>query len=132
MDLVILKKKLDGFRLSNGSIRDVSPEVLWELRQAWENFTGPAEQFRSEVGVQAGTLRNLLKSAKKLNHAIASAAQLSLPAETETGSDSGAESGSLAAQTSDRSLELVYDRGEKLIRFPDLESLLDFLKRTAA
>ena len=78
MDSMILKKKLDGFRTSNGSMRDVSPEVLWELRQAWENFTGPIDQFRSELGIQTGTLRNLLSAAKKLNHVMASAGSVAL------------------------------------------------------
>ncbi len=81
MDLIILKKKLDGFRATNGSIRDVSPEVLWELRQVWENFTGPIEQFRSELGMKVGTLRKLLTESKKLNHALASAGAVGLSAQ---------------------------------------------------
>jgi hypothetical protein len=124
MDLMILKKKLDGFRAANGSIRDVSPEVLWELRQAWENFTGPIDQFRSEIGIQTGTLRNLLAAAKKLNHAMASANSLPLH-------DSGIEAASEAPQSNHGYLELVYDHGEKVIRFPDVGTLIDFLKRAA-
>jgi hypothetical protein len=124
MDLLILKKKLDGFRVSSGSIRDVSPEVLWELRQGWENFTGSIDQFRSELGIHTGTLRNLLLSAKKLNHTMASASSLSL--DELVGEESSASSTSHRCQ-----LELVYDRGEKVIRFPDVDTLLDFLKRAA-
>ena len=124
MDLMVLRKKLDGFRGSNGSIRDVSPEVLWELRQAWEHFTGPIEQFRSEVGIQTGTLRNLLLSAKKLNHVMASASSVTLD---ETEATSTAE----ARPPEHNRLELVYDHGEKIIRFPDVATLLEFLKRAA-
>ena len=123
MDLLILKKKLDGFRGSNGSIRDVSPEVLWELRQSWENFTGPIDEFRSQIGIQVGTLRNLLASAKKLNHAMASAHSVTVPGE-ETSAVSG-----VSAPTG--VLEFVYDRGEKIIRFPNLDTLIEFLKRAA-
>jgi hypothetical protein len=121
---MILKKKLDGFRTSNGSIRDVSPEVLWELRQAWEHFTGSIDEFRSEIGIQTGTLRNLLLAAKKLNHVMASASTVRLD-ELET------EQGSATLSTHPCQLELVYDRGEKIIRFPDVTTLLDFLKRAA-
>ena len=124
MDLMILRKKLDGFRTSSGSIRDVSPEVLWELRAAWENFTGPIEQFRSELGIHTGTLRNLLSSAKKLNHVMASAGSMGLQEQTN-------ESVSEVTQSDQRRLELVYDRGEKVIRFPDVDTLIDFLKRAA-
>ena len=124
MDLMVLKKRLDGYRTSNGQIRDVSPEVLWELRQAWENFTGPIEQFRSEVGIQAGTLRNLLSASKKLNHAIASASSVGLQGqENEEEQPGEAQHG--------RCLELVYDGGDKIIRFPDVDTLIEFLKKAA-
>lgn len=126
MDLIILKKKLDGFRSSSGSIRDVSPEVLWELRQAWENFTGSIEEFRSQLGIHTGTLRNLLSSAKKLNHAMASAGSIEL--NEQAGGEALEEA---PAQSSPRNLELVYDKGEKVIRFPDVDTLINFLKRTA-
>lgn len=128
MDLPILKKKLDGFRLSNGSIRDVSAEVLWELRQAWENFTGPIDEFRTQVGVQTGTLRNLLASAKKLNHAMASSQNVGLHGEVEQVAG-GSGGGSIPAQPG--ALELVYDRGETVIRFPSVDTLIDFLKKAA-
>jgi hypothetical protein len=124
MDSMILKKKLDGFRTANGSIRDVSPEVLWELRQAWENFTGSIDQFRSELGIHTGTLRNLLLSAKKLNHAMASAGSVALH-------EPVGEPTSGTPQPEYRGLELIYDRGEKVIRFPDVDTLIDFLKRAA-
>ena len=75
MDLMILKKKIDGYRDGGGSIKNVPPELLLELRQTWEHYTGSAEEFRSELGVRIGTLRNLLIESKKLNHVIASAAE---------------------------------------------------------
>jgi len=128
MDLMILKKKLDGFRAANGSIRDVSGEVLWELRQAWENFTGPIEAFRSEIGIQTGTLRNLLSSAKKLNHAMASAGSVGLSSEPE---GEGPPATGTTHQSAQGKLELVYDGGEKVIRFPDVDTLIDFLKKAA-
>ena len=71
MELVILKKRLDGYRDSGGSIKNVPPELLLELRQSWEHYTGSSEQFRSELGVKIGTLRKLLVESKKLNHVIA-------------------------------------------------------------
>jgi hypothetical protein len=74
MDIVILKKKIDGYRDSAGSIKNMPPELLLELRQTWEHYTGSPEQFRSDLGVRAGTLRNLLKESKKLNHGKSSVA----------------------------------------------------------
>lgn len=125
MDLVILKKKLDGFRGSNGAIREVSAELLWELRQSWENFTGSMEEFRSAVGVKIGTLRNLLKEGKKLNHVMASSDSMALSPQ----SIEAAVQGSEGAGGSDS--ELVYDLSQKMIRFPNVETLIDFLKKAA-
>jgi len=39
MDLMILKKKIDGYRAANGSIKNVPPELLLELRQTWEHYS---------------------------------------------------------------------------------------------
>jgi hypothetical protein len=129
MELAILKKKIDGFRAPNGSIQKVSPEVLWELRQAWENFTGAPEEFRRELGVKQGTLRNLLVESKKLNHVMASAGGLDLAGTSGENNSSANEAPGGDAPRS--SLELVYDRGEKIIRFPSVDTLIDFLKRAS-
>ena len=130
MELAILRKKLDGFRSANGSIQRVSPEVLWELRQSWEHFAGSPDDFRRELGVKQGTLRNLLVESKKLNHLLASAEGLGLGVSPDlegkpTPPGIGGHPGT------GRSLELVYDRGEKVIRFPNVDTLVEFLKKAA-
>ena len=124
MDLLVLKKKLDGFRLANGSIRKVSPEVLWELRQTWEHFKGPSKEFSAQLGIRSGTLGNLIKAAKRLNHVMASAASLNLQ------EDVGPE-GPGAIKPNLSQVEFIYENGQKVIRFPDVDTLLDFLRKAA-
>jgi hypothetical protein len=134
MDLMILKKKIDGYRAANGSIKNVAPELLLELRQTWENFTGTAEQFRSELGVKAGTLRNLLVESKKLNHVIASAGAVGLVTPENTNDGAGDQTQLMQVtsnQSPDNALELVFDHGTKVIRFPNVDSLVDFLRKSA-
>lgn len=121
MDLLILRKKIDGFRMGNGQLRNVSPELLLDLREAWEHHTGSAEEFRREVGMQVGTLRRLLVESKKLNHVLASAEAVGMTAPPSSGESQG----------SGKTLELVYDGGKKIIRFPDVGMLIEFLKRAA-
>lgn len=121
MDLMILKKKIDGFRSGNGQLSKLPPELLYELRQAWEDFTGPSEEIRRALGMKIGTLRNLWVESKKLNHALASAEMLAMP---ETAAGTG-------VQSEGKPLELVFDGGNKIIRFPDISSLIEFLKRAA-
>lgn len=130
MDLVILKKKIDGYRDSGGSIKNVSPELLLELRQTWENYTGSAEEFRSELGIRIGTLRNLLIESKKLNHVIASAGAVGLAVEGAS-EEASEQAHSQENGTSRNTLELVFDHGSKVIRFPNVDTLIDFMRKTA-
>jgi len=134
MDLMILKKKIDGYRAGNGSIKNVPAELLLELRQTWEHYTGSAEQFRSELGVKTGTLRNLLIESKKLNHVIASAGAVGLAVgnESENGqADQEDAVQSVENRLSQDALELVFDQGTKVIRFPSVDTLIDFLRKSA-
>ena len=126
MDLMILKKKIDGYRAANGSIKKLPPELLLELRHTWEHYTGSSDQFRSELGVKTGTLRNLLLESKKLNHVIASAGAVGLMAE-------GSEEQTMSGQVNPggQPLELLLDRGATVIRFPSVDVLVDFLRKSA-
>lgn len=131
MDLAILKKKIDGYRASSGSIKNIPPELLLELRQTWEHYTGSPEQFRSELGVKIGTLRKLLVESKKLNHVIASTGAVGLAM------DGGHEEGAPELLHSEENevcknaLELIFDHGSKIIRFPSVDVLIDFMRKSA-
>jgi hypothetical protein len=131
MDLVILKKKLDGYRASSGSIKNVAPELLLELRQTWEHYTGTPEQFRSELGVKMGTLRNLLTESKKLNHVLASAGAVGLAIDGEGAIEAPEQSHSEGNAISGQVLELAFDNGSKVIRFPSVDLLIDFMRKSA-
>jgi hypothetical protein len=125
MDMLILKKKIDGYRDSAGSIKKIPPELLLELRQTWEHYTGTSDEFRSELGVRAGTLRNLLKESKKLNHVIASVGAVGLAIEGVGDEDSPLEQQPHAGRNgaSSNVLELTFDNGSKTIRFPNIDLL---------
>ncbi len=134
MDLMILKKKIDGYRAGNGSIKNVSPELLLELRQTWENFTGSQEQFRAELGMKTGTLRKLLVESKKLNHVLGSAGAMGVAlGESEGGSNDLGHDATQAEEEGQarHMLELAFDHGDKVIRFPNVDTLIDFLRKTA-
>jgi hypothetical protein len=124
MDLAILKKKIDGFRLGNGQLQNVPPELLLELRHAWENFTGAPIEFRRELGMKIGTLRKLLTESKKLNHVLASSGAI------EVGTSELGQQGDVVDASSGY-LEMVLDNGSKVIRFPSVDILLEFLRKAA-
>jgi hypothetical protein len=123
MDLAILKKKIDGFRLGNGQLQNVPPELLLELRHAWENFTGVPVEFRRELGMKVGTLRKLLTESKKLNHVLASSGAIEVGATELAQAVDAVETG--------RHLEMVLDNGNKVIRFPSVDTLVEFLRKAA-
>jgi hypothetical protein len=125
---MILKKKIDGFRISDGRIRNMPPELLLELRQTWESFTGSQDQFRSELGVKTGTLRKLLTESKKLNHILASSGAMGMVPEGEAALESATPE---IAGLGGRGVELSYDQGSKIIRFPSVDTLLEFLRKSA-
>lgn len=131
MEMVVLKKRIDGYRDSRGCIKNVPPELLLELRQTWEHYIGTPEQFRSELGVKIGTLRKLLIESKKLNHVIASSGAVGLAIE------GGGEAGVAVQSNSERNdafsnvLELAFDHGSKVIRFPSVDLLIEFMRKSA-
>jgi len=131
MDLVILRKKIDGYRDSGGSIKNVPPELLLEIRQTWEHYTGSPEQFRSELGVKIGTLRKLLVESKKLNHVIASVGAVGLAMEGGNEVSSGELAQSAENEAFGTVVELVFDHGSKVIRFPSVDLLIDFMRKSA-
>jgi len=133
MDMIILKKKIDGYRDSAGCIKNVPPELLLELRQTWEHYIGSPDQFRSELGVRAGTLRNLLKASKKLNHVLASAGAVGLTvgSEEDEGSPDQTAPHPEGRGTCSNALELTFDNGSKVIRFPNVDLLIDFMRKCA-
>lgn len=128
MDLQILRKMIDGYRDGRGCIKNMPPELLLELRQTWEHYTGGLNQFRSELGMKTGTLRKLLVESKKLNHVLAASGAMGLVPAGESNED---KQGARADQTPRTVLELAFDDGNKVIRFSTVDLLVEFLRKAA-
>jgi len=120
MDNTVLKKKLSTFRSSEGYLVGVSPDVLHDLLRAWEGWTGKSKDFYRSIGFSSTQIAFLLGKAKKL------AREGKFPAEefTEVQLDGVVSSGPCSG------IELQWERG-KVIRFPQVDQLLEFLKKAA-
>jgi hypothetical protein len=127
MDLLILKKKIDGFRSTNGQFKNFPSELLLEIRHSWETYPGELGQFRRELGLKVGTLRKLLVESKKLNHMLASAPAL----EMEHGLVSGSGETEVGPASPGNGLELRIEGELKVIRFPNVETLVEFLRKAS-
>jgi hypothetical protein len=120
MDNTVLKKKLSTFRSSEGYLVGVSSEVLHDLLRAWEGWTGKPKDFYRSIGVNSNQIAFLLGKAKKL------AREGKFPAEEfKEVQLEGVVSAAPCA-----GIEVNWAPG-RVIRFPHVDQLLEFLKKTA-
>ena len=122
MDNAILKKRLNTFKTGKGTLKRVSDDVVLDILRAWENWTGTATAFYRELGLSKGQLASMIKKAK---HLVKSGVIL----ESEF-KELSKEVPDNNIQNSGRGIELLWG-GDKVIRFYEVEQLLDFLKKVA-
>ena len=126
MDLEILKKKISSFRTEGGLVKNVSDEVLMELLVAWEHWTGPAKGFASVIGMNRKSIPKLIGKAKKLKREghfpidDFKEVKVESPPSELTSIHGGPCLG----------VEIFWDGG-KLIRFQEVEQLINFLKKVS-
>jgi hypothetical protein len=125
MEIEILRKKLDTYRTNTGKITKVPDELAIEILFAWEQWTGPGSGFYSAIGADHRKMAKIMGKAKKLKRE--GRAPVSEFKEITESVLSG-----VAAPSSFPSggIELTWDQG-KVIRFPQVEMLIDFLKKVA-
>jgi hypothetical protein len=123
MDLDVLKKRISTYRTVGGQVRVKDPALLMEILLAWEQWIGPATGFASALGVHRKVIPTLIGKAKKLRR------EGQFPAEEfkEIKIEGPATAGGGAPCVG---IELGLTDG-KVIRFPQVDSLLEFLKKAA-
>ena len=120
MDLTILKKRLSTFRTDGGRVQNVSDELLLDVLKAWESWTGKAKEFYCGLGLGQQSMANMIRKAKKLSRDGAGSEFREVNIESMIGPVPG---GIVA-------IEVTWDSG-KVIRFPSVDQLIDFLKKVA-
>lgn len=127
MDNAILKKRLNTFRAGkSGRLQDISDEVMLAVHRAWENWPGTTADFCREVGVKPTQMNVIIKSGKKL-------VKSGVVTESEFHELAAAGDGVASGQTGAgpcSAIELSWSEG-RVIRFPKVDDLLDFLKKAA-
>ncbi len=123
MDNTVLRKRLSTFKTSSGSLIKVSDDLLFDVIRAWEAWTGTSTDLAKELGVNVKQVSFLVRKAKKLQR------EGRFP-ESEF-KEIKIESSSVAQFSRDPcGIELAWDQG-KIIRFSQVEQLVDFLKKVA-
>ena len=123
MDLEVLKKRISTFRGEGGRVRITDDILLLEILSEWEKWTGPADGFYKAIGVSSNGMGSIIGRAKKLRR------EGHFPAEAFKEikvADSAAAQPRTFGPCS--GIEIAWD-ANKLIRFNDVDLLVDFLKK---
>lgn len=126
MDLEVLKKKISSYRTPKGRITSLPDDLLCEILLAWEQWTGPSSGFYAALGADFRKMASLIGRAKKLKR------EGRFPEESFKEIKVEESPSNLASLVSGpcQGVEILWDNG-KLIRFPHVDNLIDFLKKVA-
>lgn len=122
MELEILKKKISTFRGEGGRVRISDSGLLMEILQAWEQWKGPSKEFYKEIGVSQTGMASIIGRAKKLRR------EGHFPAEEFK--EIKVEGPAVGVAGPCSGIELSWSEG-RIIRFPQVDQLLEFLKKAA-
>lgn len=120
MDNSVLKKKLSTYRSDKDRLSNLPGEVLLEVLTAWEQWPGKLKDFYASIGVSHRQMAGIMGKAKKLRR------EGHFPAEDfkEIKLEGIAAAGPCIG------IELTWEPG-KVIRFPEVAQLVEFLKKVA-
>lgn len=131
MDLTVLKKKLSVFRDQDGSIKNVSDELLYELLTHWESWEGTPKDFYSALGSSYKQMAGVIGRAKRYKREGRFGSSEFKEVVVEGQATEVANVGGPAASSrSCNIIEFVWPDG-RMARFSDLDRFLEFMKRTA-
>lgn len=124
MENAVLKKRLNTFKSGEkGTLSRVSDDVVIDVLRAWENWPGSAADLYRDLGLSKMQLVTMIQKAKRL---------VKSGVFPESGFKEIKVEGSAGAGLSGTpcGIELCWDSG-KVIRFAQVEQLVDFLKKVA-
>lgn len=126
MDLEVLKKRLSSYRTPKGRLTRVPDELLAEILKAWEQWTGPAKGFYVALGADQRKMAKFIGKAKQLKR------DGFFPEESFKEIKIEEHSSPLSSQMLGPcvGVEIFWENG-KLIRFSQVDLLVEFLKKAA-
>lgn len=124
MDMEILKKRISTFRGDGGRVRITDAGLLMEILLAWEQWKGASKEFYRAIGVSQTGMASIIGRAKKLRREGQFPVEDFKEIQIESTNSVPGQAGSHS------SIELCWDQG-KVIRFQQVDQLIDFLKKVA-
>ena len=125
MEMEVLKKKISTFRGEGGRVKINDDGLLLEILMAWEQWKGPIKEFYRAIGISHNGMASIMGKAKKLRR------EGHFPVE-EFKEVKVLEGGvaHISGLNGCNVIELSWESG-RLIRFGQVEQLIDFLKKAA-
>lgn len=121
MDLEVLKKRIGTFRGDGGRVRITDDMLLLEILSEWERWTGAADGFYKAIGVSSKGMGSIIGRAKRLRRD-------GFPSQDfKEIKIAGPDPGNFGLC---QGVEIAWDGG-RLIRFSQVDQLVDFLKKVA-
>ena len=124
MELEILKKKISTYRGEGGRVRITDDTLMMEILHAWEQWTAPSEGFYRAIGVSQTGMASIIGKAKKLRREGFPADAFK---EIKVVDGVPLSTGSFPPCSG---IEMCLEGG-RLIRFQQVDQLIDFLKKAA-
>ena len=124
MDNVTLKKKLSSYVSEKGYLKNVSEDVLYDALIAWENWTGSAKDFYQSLGFSQYQMASIIGKAKRLKREGYFGEGEFKQVKVEGAPLDSSFVGTCSAA------EIIWSDG-KVIRFAQVDLLIDFLKKSA-
>jgi hypothetical protein len=125
VDLEVLKKKISTFRGDGGRVRISDDGLLMEILLAWEQWKGQSKDFYRAIGVSQTGMASIIGRAKKLRR------EGHFPAEDFKEIKIADGGPTVVGNLSPCSgIEVVLEGG-KLLRFNQVDQLVEFLKKVA-
>ncbi len=122
MDIEVLKKKISTYRSDGGKLRITDDQLYMEILLAWEQWAGSSKEFFRALGVSKNGMAGIIGKAKRMRR------EGHFPVE-EFKEVKVADSSTVVMGPC-QGVEILWDNG-KLIRFKQVEQLIDFLKKVA-
>ena len=118
---LILKKRLNTYRTSKGSLTNIPDDLVIDIVRTWERWPGTAKALYSSLGLQKQQLSNIIRKGKKLFKEGKDKLGPFIPVEVKA---------PISANSDKVPIILNWDK-KKSIRFYQVDHLVEFLKKAA-
>jgi len=123
MDNTTLKRKVQTYKTEGGYLKKLPDDLLIEILDAWEQWTGKSEEFYKSIGSTYKQMAAHIGKAKKLKREGFANSEFK---ELKIGQTS--EPGEIVFDSPGTSIVLKY-KDNNIISFPNVDNLIEFLKK---